>query len=326
MTIPTTDLDIGTRYALQEDFNNGFVGRDRQVVIQTDDPKGYRPVIMDGTTQGGKSKVALVADLSDYVSVSTYNSDKAGFETTANASATYATKTALSSGLANKLDKSTYTTDKATFLTKTDASNTYLGKTAKAESAKVADSANSVEGVNVTGTVDNATKAAQDSLGNVIHETYALKSESSSISLLDVYPVGSIYLSILDTSPESLFGGTWEKLQNVFLYGSGTKSLGATGGSETVTLTTNQIPSHTHTGSASSVGTHTHGSSKAIEVTSPSEGVYWETPIAHRNYRVIERTPDGAHSHTLNLNNTGGGQSHNNMPPYLVVNMWKRTA
>ena len=96
MAIPLTDLDVGTRYALQEDFNNGFVGRDHQVVIQTDDPKGYRPVIMDGVTQGGKSKVALIADLSDYVSESTYNADKAGFETTDHASATYATKSELS--------------------------------------------------------------------------------------------------------------------------------------------------------------------------------------------------------------------------------------
>lgn len=92
MAVPLTDLDVGTRYALQEDFNNGFVGRDRQVVIQTDDPKGYRPVIMDGTTQGGKNKVALVDDLSDYVPVDTYNSEKAGF----------ATKSELTSGLAGK--------------------------------------------------------------------------------------------------------------------------------------------------------------------------------------------------------------------------------
>lgn len=67
MPVNLTNMDIGTRYALQEDFNNGFVGRDRQVVIQTDDPKGYRPVIMDGQTTGGKSKVALVADLTDYL-------------------------------------------------------------------------------------------------------------------------------------------------------------------------------------------------------------------------------------------------------------------
>ena len=67
MPVNLTNKDIGTRYALQEDFNNGFVGRDRQVVIQTDDPKGYRPVIMDGKTTGGKSKVALLADLTDYL-------------------------------------------------------------------------------------------------------------------------------------------------------------------------------------------------------------------------------------------------------------------
>lgn len=122
MAVNLTDMDIGTRYALQEDFNNGFVGRDRQVVIQTDDPKGYRPVIMDGATTGGKNKVALVDDLSDYVPVDTYNSEKAGFatkgelssyatktelssyETTTHASATYATKSELTSGLAGKAD------------------------------------------------------------------------------------------------------------------------------------------------------------------------------------------------------------------------------
>ena len=72
MAVALTNLDIGTRYALEEDFTNGFVGRDRQIVIKTDDPKGYRPVIMDGTTQGGKNKVALVDDLADYVPVTTY--------------------------------------------------------------------------------------------------------------------------------------------------------------------------------------------------------------------------------------------------------------
>ena len=81
MPVNLTNNDISTRYALQEDFDNGFVGRDRQVVIQTDDAKGYRPVIMDGQTTGGKSKVALLADLTDYVSNSTYNTDKETFAT-----------------------------------------------------------------------------------------------------------------------------------------------------------------------------------------------------------------------------------------------------
>ena len=103
MAVPLTDLDIGTRYALQEDFNNGFVGRDRQVVIQTDDAKGYRPVIMDGVTQGGKSKVALLADLTDY-------------ETTTHASGTYATKTELGS-YATKSELNSYATLAAPALT-----------------------------------------------------------------------------------------------------------------------------------------------------------------------------------------------------------------
>lgn len=66
MAVNLTNLDISTRYALQEDFDNGFVGRDRQIVIQTDDAKGYRPIIMDGKTSGGKNKVALMDDLKDW--------------------------------------------------------------------------------------------------------------------------------------------------------------------------------------------------------------------------------------------------------------------
>ena len=92
MAVALTNLDIGTRYALEEDFTNGFVGRDRQIVIKTDDPKGYRPVIMDGTTQGGKNKVALVDDLADYVPVTTYNIDKATFVTQESLTSSLATK------------------------------------------------------------------------------------------------------------------------------------------------------------------------------------------------------------------------------------------
>lgn len=131
MAIPTTDLDIGTRYALQEDFNNGFVGRDRQVVIQTDDPKGYRPVIMDGATTGGKNKVALVDDLSDYVPVDTYNSEKAGFETKSNASATYATKTELSG-------YETTTHASATYATKSELTSGLAGRDASVHTHEIA--------------------------------------------------------------------------------------------------------------------------------------------------------------------------------------------
>ena len=65
MPIQVTNKDIGTRGITSANLSD-FAGRDRQVVIQVDDPKGYRPVIMDGTTVGGKTKVALVDDLNEY--------------------------------------------------------------------------------------------------------------------------------------------------------------------------------------------------------------------------------------------------------------------
>lgn len=76
MAVNLTNLDISTRYALQEDFDNGFVGRDRQIVIQTDDAKGYRPIIMDGKTSGGKNKVALMDDLGDWKPARATSADK----------------------------------------------------------------------------------------------------------------------------------------------------------------------------------------------------------------------------------------------------------
>ena len=119
MAITLTDKDISTRYALQEDFDGGFLGRDRQIVIKTDDPKGYRPIIMDGVTSGGKNKVALVEDLTDYL-------------TKTEGSSKYATKTELSSGLGTKLDTSTAN---STFATKTEVTQ---GLAAKLDSATAA--------------------------------------------------------------------------------------------------------------------------------------------------------------------------------------------
>ena len=65
MPIQTTNKDISTRGATSATLAD-FAGRDRQVVIQIDDPKGYRPVIMDGTTVGGKTKVVIDKDLEEY--------------------------------------------------------------------------------------------------------------------------------------------------------------------------------------------------------------------------------------------------------------------
>lgn len=131
-----------------------------------------------------------------------------------------------------------------------------------------------------------------------------LEEKISTLQLINmIYPVGSIYLSVSSTSPETLFAGTkWEQIQDRFLLASGTTyGLGATGGEATHTLTVNEMPAHNH-GFATGIS----------ETTAPSTYGYY--PL---------RTADGT-DQSLSTVNTGGSQAHNNMPPYLAVNVWKR--
>lgn len=130
---------------------------------------------------------------------------------------------------------------------------------------------------------------------------------------LDAYPVGSIYMSYVSTSPASLFGGKWVQIQDRFLVGVGSSyTAGATGGANSVTLTEANLP-------ASQVPPVR---STDRFVTMCSEG----------------DTPDGyitpASSGTLPLywggnwgtRALGDGSAHENRPPYFAVYMWRRTA
>lgn len=116
----------------------------------------------------------------------------------------------------------------------------------------------------------------------------------------ELYPqVGDYYITENETSPAERYGGTWERLEDVFLLAAGgTYALGATGGEATHTLTLEEIPSHRHYGVrrnyAGDSGTHSMGASNGDESTSP-----------YTDY-------------------TGGDQPHNNMPPYVAVYIWKR--
>ena len=75
-----------------------------------------------------------------------------------------------------------------------------------------------------------------------------------------VYPVGSIYWSSNNTNPGTLFGGTWTQIKDRFILAAGDYySNGATGGAATVTLTVNNMPSHSHSFTPSgTVASHTH--------------------------------------------------------------------
>ena len=139
--------------------------------------------------------------------------------------------------------------------------------------------------------------------------------------LLDsIYPVGSIYMSVSSTSPATLFGGTWSQLTDRFLLGAGsTYTAGNTGGAATVTLTTSQMPAHTHGTNNSS---YYFSTAKALSTDSVGRRTVGS---GGSNYATTATTLEDL-SEASATGSTGGGGSHNNMPPYLVVYMWKRTA
>lgn len=137
-----------------------------------------------------------------------------------------------------------------------------------------------------------------------------------------VYPVGSIYMSVNSTSPATLFGGTWEQIKDTFLLSAGdTYTSGDTGGEATHTLTNNELPNITGTvvGSANIV------KNVADAQLFSANGVF-STKANNFVTTVVTgvTNPTSTYVNELNLN-IGGGQAHNNMPPYLVVYVWKRT-
>ena len=115
------------------------------------------------------------------------------------------------------------------------------------------------------------------------------------------WPVGSIYMSMIATSPATLFGGTWVQMENRFLLGAGSGYVaGATGGEAEHTLTGNEMPSHYH----------------LLAMNQAGESEYWGP--------MCSAMQDG---YMVNMTKPAGGdQPHNNMPPYIAVYMWRRTA
>lgn len=125
-------------------------------------------------------------------------------------------------------------------------------------------------------------------------------------ALLDyLHPVGSIYQSTDATSPADLFGGTWEQIKDVFLLAAGdSHAAGSTGGEETHTLTKAEIPNHAHT----------------LKYTGQSvtEGV--------NAIRLYQAASNQYNAYSGGQSSDCGDQAHNNMPPYLAVYTWRRTA
>lgn len=129
-----------------------------------------------------------------------------------------------------------------------------------------------------------------------------------------IYPVGSIYMSLNSANPSTLFGGTWEQVKGRFLVGAGTKyKAGSTGGEATHTLTLNEMPNHAHAIFAPNAGGPTEGAAIGFPEVSDKR-TWW-----------AEASKTGVRGGGVGAND-GEAQAHNNMPPYLAVYIWKRTA
>lgn len=128
--------------------------------------------------------------------------------------------------------------------------------------------------------------------------------------LLDaVYPVGSLYMSVNSAEPSILFGGTWERLKDRFLLAAGDSyAAGAAGGEAAHTLTVGEMPKHHH-------NLYVRGFDNSSSKEAIVNGSY--------NYTSVQSNAGQAE---LIISSTGGSAAHNNMPPYLAVYMWKRTA
>lgn len=126
-----------------------------------------------------------------------------------------------------------------------------------------------------------------------------------------VYPVNSIYISYSHTSPAALFGGTWQRLENRFLWGtSASGMIGATAGEQTHILTTGEMPSHSHD----------------MPFSGSSSGV--QSPYKYIVLSSAASNGDGGKGYRNNMGTfpVGEGVAHNNMPPYIQVSIWRRTA
>lgn len=166
----------------------------------------------------------------------------------------------------------------------------------------VANATNDGNGNNIVNTY--ATKAELSTAKTEASNTYATKTELANAANFDkIYPIGSIYMSVNSTEPSTLFGGTWERLGGRFLLGAdNTYTAGSTGGEAEHTLTIAEMPAHSH----------------SLKIASTLD------PQAHNTALEASRTYSWGED--MNTLLTGSTSPHNNMPPYLAVYMWKRTA
>lgn len=148
-----------------------------------------------------------------------------------------------------------------------------------------------------------------------------------------IYPVGSIYMSVNSTNPSVLFGGTWTQLKDRFLIGAGTTyAAGGTGGEATHKLTVAEMPKHAHDTPFFNNMTN-NGEMKSDFIGVFGKGMTASAALKEMGasstmemWWVSQTNTAEGNEFAYLTSSKGSGSAHNNIPPYLAVYMWKRTA
>jgi len=247
----------------------------------------------------------------------------------------FAAKDALTTGNANKIVKGTEIDDEFEAIqtainSKADKNNAALTGTPTAPTASVGTNTTQIA---TTAFVANASFAPLDSpalTGTPTAPTASSGTDTTQIAttafvqaaLEAVYPVGSIYTNATSaTNPATLLGfGTWTA------FGAGRVMVGIndadadfdtaeeTGGAKTHQLTVDEMPLHGHpfrTDAETDANTDAQGGFSLNQDNDRNEDAFTGTPSATRGEQI---------------GGTGGDAAHNNLQPYIVVYMWKRTA
>lgn len=148
-------------------------------------------------------------------------------------------------------------------------------------------------------------------------------------ALQALYPVGSIYINAaVTTNPATLLGfGTWVE------FGAGRVMVGQDAG-DALFDTLQEIGgskdaivvSHSHTGSTSVNGNHTHNYLMGSSVYANSGGNQTDYGDSNRAIPTLTTSAAGDHSHSFTTNATGSSGTNANIQPYVTVKMWRRTA
>lgn len=141
-----------------------------------------------------------------------------------------------------------------------------------------------------------------------------------------IYPVGTVITRYDKGDPNKIIGGTWERFaEGKMVLGAGESAeAGVTGGSKTITLTENQLPSHSHSGTTDSEGGQDI-SLRGYGATLASGSVGWRFGSGGSDRATgIASLP--SHNHKFTTGKTGSGERIDIMPPYVTAYIWRRTA